>query len=98
MDDHTRRVWLHEKEIIPPLSVQQFKLLHCLYENNGEVISRDQIIQTVWGLKEGEGVTEQALDALVRRLRDRLAEFDKHHNYLYTVRGYGIRLDNPRYE
>jgi pSer/pThr/pTyr-binding forkhead associated (FHA) protein len=98
VDDHTRKVWLHKKEIIPPLSVQQFKLLQCLYEHQGEVVSREQIIQAVWGLTEGEGVTEQALDALVRRLRSRLIEFDRHHYYLFTVRGYGFRLDNPKYE
>jgi len=33
------------------------------------------------------GVTDQALDALIRRLRDRLAEMDPSHNYIITVRG-----------
>ena len=49
----------------------------------------------VWGDKEAVGVSEQALDALVRRLRDRLAATDARYNYLVTVRGYGLRLDNP---
>jgi DNA-binding response OmpR family regulator len=40
-------------------------------------------------------VSEQALDALVRRLRDRLAEIDPIHNYIITVRGHGLRLENP---
>lgn len=97
IDTKARRVWVLEKEVIPVFSVQQFRLLQCLYEKAGEVIARDKIIQEVWELKEGQGVTEQALDALVRRLRDRLSEFDKKHNYLVTVRGYGIRLDNPDY-
>ena len=37
----------------------------------------------------------QALDALVRRLRDRLATIDSGHSYIVTVRGHGLRLDNP---
>ena len=37
----------------------------------------------------------QALDALVRRLRDRLAETQPDHNFIITVRGHGLRLDNP---
>jgi DNA-binding response OmpR family regulator len=98
IDSRARRVWVLEREVIPALSVQQFHLLQSLYEQSGEVVAREKIVQAVWGLKEGEGVTEQALDALVRRLRERLSEFDKKHNYLVTVRGFGIRLDNPDYE
>ena len=98
IDSRARRVWVLEKEVIPAFSVQQFRLLQCIYEQSGEVVPREKIIQAVWGLKEGEGVTEQALDALVRRLRERLSEFDKNHNYLVTVRGFGLRLENPEYE
>jgi DNA-binding winged helix-turn-helix (wHTH) protein len=98
IDSRARRVWVLEKEVIPAFSVQQFRMLQCLYEQSGEVVPREKIVQAVWGLKEGEGVTEQALDALVRRLRERLTEFDKNHNYLVTVRGFGLRLDNPDYE
>jgi DNA-binding winged helix-turn-helix (wHTH) protein len=98
IDSRARRVWVLEREVIPALSVQQFHFLQCLYEQSGEVVSREKIVQAVWGLKEGEGVTEQALDALVRRLRERLSEFDRKHNYLVTVRGFGFRLDNPDYE
>ncbi len=98
IDSRARRVWVLEKEVIPTFSVQQFRLLQCVYEQSGEVVPRENIVQAVWGLKEGEGVTEQALDALVRRLRERLSEFDKHHNYLVTVRGFGLRLENPDYE
>jgi len=98
IDAKARRVWVLEKEVIPALSVQQFRLLRCLYENDGEVVSREKIIQEVWGDAAEEGVTEQALDALIRRLREKLEEFDKTHNYLITVRGYGLRLDNPEYK
>jgi DNA-binding winged helix-turn-helix (wHTH) protein len=41
------------------------------------------------------GVSDQALDALIRRLRDRLAALDPTHQFIDTVRGHGIRLDNP---
>ena len=48
----------------------------------------------VWEDEEASGVSEQALDALVRRLRTRLQEFDPKHDYIVTVRGYGLRLEN----
>jgi len=40
-------------------------------------------------------ISEQALDALIRRLRDRLAGIDPTHAFVVTVRGHGLRLDNP---
>ena len=55
--------------------------------------TRDSIVETVWPGTEGIGVSEQAIDALVRRLRDRLAELDD-FNYIVTVRGHGFRLEN----
>lgn len=94
MDVGARRVWVMETEIDPPLSASQFNLLQVLYEQAGEVVSRPAIITAVWGNAAG-GVTEQALDALVRRLRDRLAEVDPTWEYIVTVRGHGLRLDNP---
>jgi DNA-binding winged helix-turn-helix (wHTH) protein len=38
------------------------------------------------------------LDALVRRLRDRLSAIDNDHQYIITIRGHGLRLDNPPVE
>lgn len=95
LDTRSRRVWLNGKEILPPLSVPQFRLLQMLYEQQGDVIERQDLINFVWGEDEAVGVSEQAFDALVRRLRDRLTENDPSHGFIVTVRGHGLRLDNP---
>lgn len=95
LDKLSRRVWIDQQEVLPPLSVPQFRLLEALYDSQGTVVSRQDLVLAVWGDKEAVGVSEQALDALVRRLRDRLAVLDPNHIYLVTVRGYGLRLDNP---
>jgi len=95
MDLKSRRVWLNHQQLVPPLSAQQFKLLWLLYKNNGEVVSRPDLVGEVWGTDQAAGVSDQALDALIRRLRDRLATLDATHQYIDTVRGHGIRLDNP---
>lgn len=96
LDPRSRRVWVQEDEVLPPLSVPQFRLLQTLYDQQGKVVSRQTLITTIWSEEEAGGVSEQALDALVRRLRDRLAQLDASHTYLVTVRGHGLRLDNPR--
>lgn len=95
MDLKSRRVWINHRQLVPPLSAQQFKMLWLLYKNNGEVVSRPDLISEVWGDEQAAGVTDQALDALIRRLRDRIAALDHTHQYIDTVRGHGIRLDNP---
>lgn len=95
LEKRSRRVWVMNNEVLPPLSASQFKLLEMLYEHQGRVVSRNLLIQAVWGEEYAIGVSEQALDALIRRLRERLAAFDPDHNYIVTVRGHGLRLENP---
>ncbi len=95
VDARSRRVWIGQQQLVPPLSAQQFKLLWLLYENQGQVLSRPDLISVVWGEEQSAGVSDQALDALIRRLRDRLASLDPTHQFIVTVRGHGVRLDNP---
>ena len=94
VDNRSRRIWVNKKEILPPLSVPQFRLLKALYEQKGKVVSRHELITAVWEDEEASGVSEQALDALVRRLRTRLQEIDPDREHIITVRGYGLRLEN----
>lgn len=95
VDLKSRRVWVNHLQLVPPLSAQQFKLLWLLYKSNGEVVSRPDLVTAVWGNDQAAGVSDQALDALVRRLRERLAALDNDYSYIVTVRGHGLRLDNP---
>ena len=94
IDYGSRQVWLNNKQVTPPLSAQQFLLLHHLFKVEGNVATRTELIQAVWGEDQAAGVTEQALDALVRRLRERLREADPSHDYIVTVRGHGVKLNN----
>jgi len=98
IDTKAHRVWIADQEIIPPLSVPQYKLLECLYENQGSVVKREKVIDSVWGSKQASGVTEQAVDALIRRTRERLSLIDQTQEYISTIRGIGFRLENPKFE
>ena len=93
LDPDQRSVAIGGQELDPPLSLAQFRLLQALYEAEGAVVERDAVVEAVWPGTDGIGVTEQAIDALVRRLRDRLGELDS-YDYVVTVRGHGFRLDN----
>lgn len=97
VDIRARRVFIRDEELDPPLSGNQFRLLEQLYAAPGEVVTRAELITAVWG-EDALGISEQALDALVRRLRERLAEIESEHDFVVTVRGHGLRLENPRAE
>lgn len=94
IDQAGRQVYVHGQLLTPPLSHQQYQLLALLAERPGKVYSRTEVIEAAWPGESAEGVTDDAIDALVRRLRQRLAEIDPQHNFIVTVRGYGFRLDN----
>jgi len=95
VDVQGHRVFINGSEVVPPLSPAQFRLLTLLWQARGQVVSRDDVVAAVWVDMDAEGVSEQAIDALVRRLRERLAECDPDHTYVATVRGQGFRLENP---
>lgn len=95
LDRESRRVFVRDHEVDPPLSLPQYRLLELLYDGDGRVCTRDEVISAVWPEAVGEGVSEQAIDALVRRLRDRLNETDPDTQFVVTVRGHGFRLNNP---
>jgi len=98
LEKRSRRVWIGTQEILPPLSVSQFILLELLYEHQERVVSRKDLIINVWGEEQALMISDQALDALVRRLRDRLRESQSDHSFIVTIRGHGLRLDNPLIE
>lgn len=94
MDSDAKRVWVAGKEIMPPLSLAQYTLLELLFQHKGGVVNREVIVAKVWENEAADGVSEQAIDALARRLRERIAEVDADTQYVVTVRGHGFRLEN----
>jgi pSer/pThr/pTyr-binding forkhead associated (FHA) protein len=93
VDTEAKRVWVAGQELDPPLSLAQYRLLELLYENRSRVVGREEVVSAVWTEDEAEGVSEQAIDALARRLRERIADVDADHQYVVTVRGHGFRLE-----
>jgi hypothetical protein len=65
LDKRSRRVWIGNKELLPPLSVSQYQLLELLSDNPDRVVSRAELIQAVWGKEDAVGISDQALDALI---------------------------------
>jgi len=91
IDSASRRVRFGRKELTPGLSPAQFALLTLLMRTADNIVTRQDVIQTVWPDARG-GITDQAVDALVYRLRERLMELNPDHDYVVTVRGHGFRF------
>lgn len=94
IEPNTEDVYIGTQLIAPPLSPSQISLVKLLLENEGVVVTRDDIRLHVWG--EGMMVSDQAMDALVSRLRKRLNEVDPTHEYIITRRGFGLIFHNRR--
>jgi len=93
LDKERHMVLIRGQELGSPLSLAQYRLLELLYDRAGRVCSRDEIVEAVWAEAAEVGVSDQAIDALVRRLRERVSEVDADRQYIVTVRGHGFRLD-----
>jgi DNA-binding response OmpR family regulator len=93
VDTETRRVYVKGAEARPPLSNEQFRLLAYLYERAGKVVPREDLVRHVWPEAHTEGVSEEALDALVRRVRERIVQAGGERSYIETLRGQGFRLE-----
>jgi DNA-binding winged helix-turn-helix (wHTH) protein len=95
VDVDRREVWVRGTRVTPQVSKAQFRLLTLLREQPGRVYSRDEIIAAVWPEDEGLGVSDETIDALVGRLRRRIAGIDPDHRYVMTVRGHGFKFTQP---
>ena len=91
LDLANHQVYIYNQRLEPPLSQQQFKLLHALIENEGGVLTNEKIAGVLWPQAAG-GVAVAAIDNAISRLRSRLAEIDPEHDYIRTVRGVGKRF------
>ena len=68
----------------------EFRLLQTLLEADGRVLSRDQLLDAVWGAEQSE-VLDRTVDVHIRRLRDKLGDDPDSPRWVATVRGAGYR-------
>ena len=77
-----------------PLTRLEFDLLETLARHAGQVLSREQLLDQVWGYDYyGDA---RAVDSAVKRLRAKLRESGGNPDIVSTVRGVGYRLERPR--
>jgi len=76
------------------LPLKEFELLHLLLENAGRVLSRDLLIDRVWG-HDYVGDTK-TLDVHVKRLRAKVEADPANPSRIVTIRGLGYKYETPK--
>lgn len=86
IDDKAHEI--QKKGIALELSPREYNLFKCLLQNNGIVISKQNLMDKIWGMDfEGE---ENIVEVYVRYLRDKIG--DNEHKIIRTVRGVGYKV------
>lgn len=78
------------------LTHREFELLHYLAKHTGQVMTREHLLQTVWGYDYYGDV--RTVDVTVRRLREKIEDNPSHPGWIVTRRGVGYYLRNPEQE
>ena len=82
------KVRINDKEVI--LTTLEYKLLLLFIENQGNVLSRNTLLEKLWDV-DGNFVDSNTLNVYVKRLREKLKEDINKYKYIETVRGMGYR-------
>ena len=88
--DQTRHEASINGEVIP-LKPQEYALLLHLMENQGQVLSRDQLLEQVWGWDFSGG--SRTVDVHIRWLREKIEPDPSNPTRIITVRGTGYRFE-----
>lgn len=92
LDDKSKRVFRDGEEITGLLSANEYYLLEIFTRNRNLVISREEIKTLVNKRKNGELISDEALDQVIVRLRNKI-EKDRHNpQKLLTIRGRGFQF------
>ncbi len=88
LDASSARVTRAGAEVV--LSASEYRLLLALARNKGQILSRSQLLETLWD-SGGEFVNDNTLTVCMKRLREKLYDDPRGQGIIETVRGLGYR-------
>ncbi len=91
-DQESGEIYLDGERIDTQLSPSEYRFLQYLLTHINQVVTRDDLIEYVWGEGTREGVSDDAVDQLVGRVREKIKEDKTHPQRLITIRGRGFQL------
>lgn len=91
----TERYEVRRGDQLVALTPVEFKLLVTLVTAEGRALTRDQLLDAVYGSDDGD-VLDRTIDVHIGRLREKLGDDAEQPRYVMTVRGVGYRAAPPR--
>ena len=86
-----REVQAYVDGVSAELTPTEFKLLYALALDTGRVITRDELLQKIWGRRRS--FRDRTVDVCVKRLRDKIDRRASRHTFIQTRFGVGYKLD-----
>lgn len=92
-DQNTNAIRKGADVLSDSLTSLEFRMLRYFLQNQNRIIERDELINVVWeGNKSTAGITDQAVDQLIFRLRHKIETDTNNPQHLQTVKGRGFRF------
>ncbi|MEG2049454.1 MAG: winged helix-turn-helix domain-containing protein [Comamonas sp.] len=91
IDEQGQRILLHSQTM--DLTRREYQLLQSLIQSAGRILSRDALLEQIWGL--GSESTDRTVDTHIKTLRAKLRERLPGHEVIITHRGLGYSLNQP---
>ena len=91
IDEQGQRILLHSQTM--DLTRREYQLLQSLIQSAGRILSRDALLEQIWGL--GSESTDRTVDTHIKTLRAKLRERLPGQEVIITHRGLGYSLNQP---
>ena len=72
------------------LTPTEFRLLYALAQEQGRVVTREELMQRIWGRRQRH--RDRTVDVFVRKLRNKIDRHAPAHTFLHTRHGVGYKL------
>jgi DNA-binding response OmpR family regulator len=88
IDPHVVQAYVHGQSA--ELTPTEFRLLHALALERGRVVTRDELMQRLWGRRQTR--RDRTVDVFVRKLREKIDRRAERHDFIHTRYGVGYRF------
>jgi DNA-binding response OmpR family regulator len=89
IDPREVQAYVHGESV--GLTPTEFRLLYALALEGGRVVTRDELLQRVWGRRETH--RDRTVDVFVRKLREKIDKRSQEHTFIQTRYGVGYKLE-----
>lgn len=92
IDQRSKSVFIDGKRIEKEPTNSEFKILNLLYKKKGEIVSREELAEAIWGKNVIDKYSDWAIDRTVSRIRKKINDSARNPKYIKTIKGRGLRL------